>query len=112
MLKEIERSRINSTHIKSIGHDKQERLLQVEFLSGTIWNYYDVSEGEYLALLDKNTRKEKFQQIKNAKTCEAVVKEPRRAAEPERMIVVKNAEKGGKFPVSSKLHELVRASRK
>ena len=30
--------------IRSIGHDAENSILEIEFKSGAVWNYYDVSE--------------------------------------------------------------------
>lgn len=45
----MQRREISSTMIRSIGHDSGNSILEVEFLSGAIWQYYDFSEAEWYA---------------------------------------------------------------
>jgi len=38
------RTRVNSSNIRSIGYDTQSAILEVEFTSGDVYQYFDVPE--------------------------------------------------------------------
>ena len=38
----MDRIQVTSKNIKSVGYDSQSKTLQVEFLTGSIYEYYDV----------------------------------------------------------------------
>jgi len=40
-----------STNIRSVGYEAAERILELEFTSGSIYRYFDVPESEYEALM-------------------------------------------------------------
>lgn len=46
----MEREYVESSNLKSIGYDVNNSILEVEFNSGGIWQYYDVSESTYYEL--------------------------------------------------------------
>ena len=46
----MEREYIQSTNLKSIGYDSNSSTLEVEFINGAIWQYYDVFESTYYEL--------------------------------------------------------------
>lgn len=43
----MKRREISSTMIRSIGHDANNSILEIEFLSGPVWQYYDFSESDW-----------------------------------------------------------------
>ncbi len=43
----MEREYIQSSNLRSIGYDANNSILEVEFNSGGIWQYYDVLESSY-----------------------------------------------------------------
>ena len=43
----MEREYVESTMIRSYGFDSSISILEVEFNSGAVWQYYDVSESLY-----------------------------------------------------------------
>ena len=43
----MERKNIESTMIKSIGFDPENSILEIEFNSGAIWQYFDFPESEW-----------------------------------------------------------------
>lgn len=45
-------TRLDSTHIHSIDYDSTAKTLSVKFHAGRIWNYYDVDQQHYQALLE------------------------------------------------------------
>jgi hypothetical protein len=48
----MERKRINSANIRSVGYDSRNRLLEVEFSSGSIVQYSGVSEEVHRGLMN------------------------------------------------------------
>ena len=45
------RTQVNSSNIKSIGYDVASGVLEVEFTSGDVYQYYDVPEHLYQEFL-------------------------------------------------------------
>jgi hypothetical protein len=45
-----------SSNIAEIGYDLKSKTLQVKFTSGAIYDYYNVSEADYDALMDAPSR--------------------------------------------------------
>lgn len=43
----MERKSIESSMIRSIGFDPDNSVLEIEFNSGAIWQYFDFSESEW-----------------------------------------------------------------
>ena len=43
----MERKNIESTMIRSIGFDSENSILEIEFNSGAIWQYFDFPESEW-----------------------------------------------------------------
>jgi hypothetical protein len=43
----IERSRVESTAIASLGYEAQHQILEIEFSSGTVYQYFDVPPDVY-----------------------------------------------------------------
>ncbi|MFT6816104.1 MAG: hypothetical protein ACJAZ3_002021 [Sphingobacteriales bacterium] len=43
----MEREYVQSSMIKSFGFDSSSSTLEVEFNSGAVWQYFDVSESTY-----------------------------------------------------------------
>ncbi|MBI1225164.1 MAG: KTSC domain-containing protein [Bacteroidetes bacterium] len=43
----MEREFVQSSNIRSIGYDPITATLEIEFNSGTIWQYYDILESTY-----------------------------------------------------------------
>lgn len=40
----MERKDVVSSMIRSIGHDVENSILEIEFKSGAVWHYFDVAE--------------------------------------------------------------------
>mgnify|MGYP003150729519 CR=1 FL=1 len=51
----IERSGVSSSNVASVGYNKDEEVLEVEFNSGAVYQYYGVSEEVYLNMLSANS---------------------------------------------------------
>ena len=47
----MQRAPVTSTNIRSIGYDSQSAVLEVEFTSGDVYQYFDVPEHLYNNLL-------------------------------------------------------------
>jgi len=52
----MERERVNSSNIAAIGHSAERSVLEVEFLSGSIYEYYDVPECIYHDLMNADSK--------------------------------------------------------
>lgn len=52
----ILRIRVKSSNIHSVGYDKSQKVLQVEFLNGRIYQYYDVSVNIFNDLLKAQSK--------------------------------------------------------
>lgn len=69
---EINRVRVKSSNIHSIGYSAELKIIQVQFLSGSVYEYYDVPVNEYEAFLkadskgkflNRNLHKYKYRQV-------------------------------------------------
>lgn len=47
----MERQYVSSSHIASIGYDPENMVLEIEFLSGPVYQYYDVPQSIYDGLM-------------------------------------------------------------
>jgi len=47
----MERTQVDSSNIRSIGYNPQSRILEVEFTSGDIYQYFDIPERLYEELM-------------------------------------------------------------
>lgn len=62
----MERVSVSSSNIASIGHDTSSQTLEVEFLNGSIYEYYDVPEHVYQELISASSVGGYFaQRVKN-----------------------------------------------
>lgn len=52
----MERYSVASSNIASIGYDAPSQILEVEFLSGTIYQYYGVPENMYEQLMQESSK--------------------------------------------------------
>jgi hypothetical protein len=48
----MERQQVKSTNIKSIGYDKENQVLEVEFINSSVYHYHKVSEKVYTSLIN------------------------------------------------------------
>lgn len=49
----MERYQVSSSNIASVGYDSGSETLEVEFLNGTVYQYYGVSEPLYQQLIQE-----------------------------------------------------------
>jgi hypothetical protein len=47
----MERVSVSSSNIASVGHDESSQVLEVEFLDGAVYEYYDVPAHVYQELI-------------------------------------------------------------
>lgn len=47
----MERQPIDSSSLRSVGHDSESQILEVEFLNGRIYRYFNVAADAYVAIL-------------------------------------------------------------
>jgi len=59
----MERAPVQSSHIRSIGY--QAGNLEVEFASGAVWQYENVSPQDYSRLMQAESKGQFFHQIKS-----------------------------------------------
>jgi len=48
----MDRTRVSSSNIASIGYDRENMVLEVEFLSGSVYQYYHVPESIYIGFMN------------------------------------------------------------
>lgn len=51
----MERQYVSSSNIASIGYDASDMILEVEFLNGAIYQYYDVPQSLYDGLMSASS---------------------------------------------------------
>lgn len=47
----MERQYVSSSNIASIGYDPENMILEIEFLNGSVYQYYDVPQSIYEGLM-------------------------------------------------------------
>lgn len=52
----MKRHRVDSTAIRSAGYDRQERVLEIAFRKGGVYEYHDVSRQRAKAFDDANSK--------------------------------------------------------
>jgi hypothetical protein len=58
----LDRTRVISRTLASIGYDRSTSTLELEFTSGSIYQYFDVPEAIYLQLTGATSRGKYFNQ--------------------------------------------------
>ena len=62
----MERQTVTSSNIKSIGYDLRDQILEIEFNSGSIYQYFGVPQDIYLSLMNSGSYGQYFHaNIKN-----------------------------------------------
>lgn len=46
---------VDSSNVARVGHDEESSTLQVEFLNGGVYQYFDVPEDVYIGLRDADS---------------------------------------------------------
>ncbi len=52
----MNRTSVSSTNIRSVGYDRSSAILEVEFISGDIYQYFDVPENLYGGLMGSSSK--------------------------------------------------------
>lgn len=52
----IPRQRVESSDLASLGYDKEMKILEVEFVSGSVYQYVNVPENVYIELLKSESK--------------------------------------------------------
>ena len=52
----MDRKIVKSSNLKSIGYDQSSNILEIEFLSGGIYQYFKVPSQIYLALMNATSK--------------------------------------------------------
>lgn len=47
----MERKRVNSSRLRSVGYDERQQVLEIEFSNGQVWQYGRVSPEVYRRLM-------------------------------------------------------------
>ena len=53
----MERKKVSSSHVRSIGYDAREQILEIEFFSGSVIQYSRASSEIYRRLMASTTMK-------------------------------------------------------
>lgn len=56
----MNRHPVSSTNIASIGYDAQSMTLEIEFSSGTVYQYFDVPEAVHKELISSDSKGQFF----------------------------------------------------
>lgn len=56
----MDRTRVSSSNLASVGYDAQTQTLEIEFLDGGIYQYYSVPENRYTGLMNASSKGEYF----------------------------------------------------
>lgn len=59
----MRRERVKSSVIREVGYDAKNRVLEVEFHSGRIYHYLDVTRRDYDAMLSADSVGKYFNQV-------------------------------------------------
>ena len=57
----MQRTPVDSTNLASVGHDADTKTLEVEFHGGRVYQYEDVLESAYHALMSADSKGSHFQ---------------------------------------------------
>lgn len=51
----MQRKKVSSSNISSIGYDESSRILEIEFNNGSIYQYLDVPKAKFVALMNADS---------------------------------------------------------
>lgn len=67
------RLNVNSTDLTSVGYNADSQTLEIEFKSGGIYQYFNIPEGVYSALINANSHGKYFNQnIRDVYQCSKI----------------------------------------
>jgi len=62
----LQRTRVSSSNILAVGYDPAEKILEIEFHSGSVYQYFEVPASQYQGLLGARSKGRYFSRyIKN-----------------------------------------------
>ena len=56
----MQRTEVESTTLRSVGYESAERILELEFTSGAVYQYFDVPESVWQGLLKAESKGKYF----------------------------------------------------
>jgi len=51
----MDKQHVNSSNIESIGYDAISMILEVKFVNGSLYQYFDINEMTYLSLINASS---------------------------------------------------------
>jgi hypothetical protein len=51
----VQRQPVDSTNLRSVGYDAEQQILEVEFTSGSVYQYFNVPVAVYEALMSASS---------------------------------------------------------
>jgi hypothetical protein len=48
----MERQSVSSSNLRSVGYDENNQVLEIEFQSGSVYEYFDVPQAVYAGLMN------------------------------------------------------------
>ncbi len=55
------RQPVQSSSLRTVGYDKETKVLEIEFVQGGVYRYFDVDESVYLGLISADSKGTYFQ---------------------------------------------------
>ncbi len=55
------RQPVESSSLRTVGYDKEAKVLEIEFAKGRVYRYFDVPESVYLGLISADSKGTYFQ---------------------------------------------------
>ncbi len=55
------RQPVKSSSLRTVGYDKETKVLEIEFVKGGVYQYFDVTEPVYLGLISADSKGTYFQ---------------------------------------------------
>lgn len=52
----MQRQHVDSSNLRSVGYDAEQQILEIEFKSGSVYQYYDVPATVYTALISASSK--------------------------------------------------------
>ncbi|HEX8250235.1 MAG TPA: KTSC domain-containing protein [Pyrinomonadaceae bacterium] len=59
----MERHRVSSSNIESIGYDSSDEILEIKFLEGGIYQYFNVPYEKYESLMNASSKGSYFARV-------------------------------------------------
>ncbi|NTV46696.1 MAG: KTSC domain-containing protein [Chlorobiales bacterium] len=56
----MDRTPISSSNLRSVGYDQNQKILEVEFDSGSVYQYYSIPESVYSELMSASSHGKYF----------------------------------------------------